>query len=56
MKWTKRRPSYPTQKQLAKYACPDCGSHDWAYAGYDRLGERRMICECGRTFNKRTSK
>lgn len=55
MKWKRRPSEYPTKEALAKYRCPECKSHKWTYAGRDKNGERRMICECGRTFNKRTS-
>lgn len=55
MKWTRRKSTYPTLEELSLYKCPECGIQKWAFAGYDKNGERRMKCECGRTFNKRTS-
>jgi hypothetical protein len=55
MKWKRSPSTYPTQEALAKYRCPECKSHNWKHYGHDKNGVRRMICECGRTFNKRTS-
>jgi transposase-like protein len=55
MKYIRRPNTYPTKEALSKYRCPECKSHSWRYKGRDEDGERRMICECGRTFNKRTS-
>lgn len=55
MKWKRSPSTYPTEKALAKHCCPECKSHNWTYAGWDINNERRMKCECGRTFNKRTS-
>lgn len=55
MKWKRSPSEYPTKEALRQYKCPECKSHKWTYAGRDKNGERRMMCECGRTFNKRTS-
>lgn len=50
MKFIRRKSTYPTKDELKKHRCPECKSHDWKYYGYDRYGNHRRICKCGRTF------
>jgi transposase-like protein len=54
MKWKRSPSTYPTDKALKEYHCPECKSHNWRYSGFDKFKNHRMVCKnCGRTFDKR---
>ena len=52
MKFIRSKSEYPTKKELRQHRCPECRSHNWKYHGKDKYGQRRRICECGRTFHE----